>query len=158
MKCPICDTRRATGTHHIKLGDSDNHKNKIMLCRPCHDKVEEIYSNSGAELSPQVIRLIRLEYGFPAEDIDKDIDRSILATSLHKLRRKYRFTKERNVKVPVPDGVAIRCPYCGKQHYPGKNGLVICPALKNRTVHDEETETFSNVLAKSIKQIRASIE
>ena len=97
MKCPICNTRKATSLHHVTPrdnGGSNNHRNKIMLCKPCHDIAEEVYQNTGAVLSPQVIELIRLEYGFPTRDADKDVEMSLLTTSLYKARRMNRFVKE----------------------------------------------------------------
>lgn len=163
MKCPICSTRRATSTHHIKPrddGGSDNHKNTIMLCKPCHDIVEEVYSNTGAELSPQVIELIKLEYGFPTGNIDRDINRSVLATSLYRLRmkRKYKFAKEKSIKAMVPDGTSIRCSYCGGWHLPEKNGLVICPKLKAMTAQTIEAEASYRMLMEKIEKVRQSIE
>lgn len=168
MKCPICNTRRATSTHHIKprdSGGSDDHRNKVTICRPCHNIVEEIHDNTGAELSLQVIELIRLEYGFPDGDVNKDIDWSILATSLYRLRRKYRFAGEKRGKASVSGGISIRCPHCNKWHYPDKKGRIICPELVNETeqlrsmrVQAEEAEVFSSLIMENIKKVRASIE
>jgi len=161
LKCPICTIRRATSIHHIKprdSGGSNNHKNKVMLCKPCHDIVEEVYNNTGAELSPRVIELIRVKYSFPVRDIDKDISRSILTTSLYRMRRKYKFAKEKNTRTAVPDSVAMRCPYCGKWHYPNRNGFIICPMLRGVITQARETTTFFNTLIEKINRVRANIE
>lgn len=161
MKCLICNTRRATSTHHVRPRDNsgpDDHKSKIMLCRPCYDIAEETCNDTGVELGPHVVELIRLEYGFPTSDASKDIDRSVFATSLYRLRRKYRSIKRRSVKSMVPGTVVIRCPYCGKWHSPEKNGRVICPALKREIVQIKEANVFHNTLMENIKRIRALIE
>ena len=161
MKCPICTIKRATSTHHVKprdSGGSDNHRNKITLCRPCHDIVEDIYGNTGAELSPQVIRLIKLRYGFPIGDIDRDIDRSILETSLYRLRRKLKFARESRIEVTIPNNISLRCPHCRKWHYPDKKGRVICPELLTMTVHVEEIDAFRNDILEKVKKIRMIVE
>lgn len=161
MICPICSIRRATSTHHIKPtndGGSDNHKNKVTLCKLCHDIVEEVYSNTGLELSSQVVKLIKLEYNFPIDNIDRDIDMSIRATSLYRLRRKYKFYTEKKVKIDIPDGAAMRCPYCRKWHFPGRRGLVVCPMLKNMTTQAVKAETSYSMLMEKIRKVRLSIE
>ena len=163
MKCPICTIRRATSTHHVKprdSGGSNKRRNKIMLCRPCHDIAEEVYNNTGAELSPQTIRLIKLEYGFPVGDIEKDIDGSMLTTSLYNIRRKYRrklAKEEKNKDIPV--GTVVTCPICGKLHNLERNGIIRCPTLlKVVTASDRETEAFHSMLMEKIKKARVSIE
>ncbi|KKK71215.1 hypothetical protein LCGC14_2916170 [marine sediment metagenome] len=164
MKCLICTVRRTTSTHHIKPrdnGGSNKRRNKIMLCRPCHDIVEEIYNRTGTELSPQVIKLIKLEYGFPMGDIDEKVDMSILATSLYSLRRSYKrkFAKEENIKNEFLAGTTVTCPICGKLHLLGKSGVIKCPTLlKVVTASDRETETFLSMLTEKIKKVRISIE
>ena len=161
MKCPICNTKRATGTHYIKPRDddgSDNHRSKVTLCRPCHDIVEEVCDRTGKELSPQLIDLIKLEYNFPDGDTDWDVARSVFATTSYRLRRKRKFAREKHAKTEVPDGVALKCPHCGKWHYPEKNGRVICPVLKAHPVYVNEADVFhSNIMGK-IKRVRESLE
>ncbi len=62
--CPICGCEAGT-THHIKpraSGGSDSPKNKVRLCRRCHDIVEKIYDETGLMYSPWLATYIRLMY------------------------------------------------------------------------------------------------
>ncbi len=165
MRCPICTVNRATSTHHIKprgSDDSDNPKNKVTLCKSCYDRVEEVCGNTGAKLSPQLIDLMKLEHGFPDGSTDKDIAESVLATTLYRMRRQYKFARKRRAKVEVQEGVSIRCPRCNGWHFPDKNGAVRCPVFKVVVISAEETlaeiDAAHNILIEKIKRIRASVE
>lgn len=140
-KCPICSSLGANSPHHIRPssdGGSDNHRNKVLLCKGCHDVVEEIYCRTGAELSPDMIALIRLEYRFSgARSIDASIREASLQYIARDIRRSIRNTKRRfryakkGVK-EVPGGIAIWCAYCRKYHHPDKRGIVVCPEYRSQ--------------------------
>ena len=62
--CPVC-SGIAGSPHHIKpvsAGGTNSPKNKVMLCRGCHDIVEDIYDREGIEYSPSLAQYIRLRY------------------------------------------------------------------------------------------------
>ena len=156
MKCPICSTNRATSNHRIQLdnGGSNNHKDKIMLCRSCYDIVEA----TGKELSPQLIDLIKLEHNFPNGDTNWDVARAVFTTFSYRLRRKRKFASENHTKPDDSKSVAMRCPYCGKWHYPGKDGRVICPVLKATPAHIIEANVFHNNIMGRIRKVREILE
>lgn len=61
--CPICG-KEARSLHHIKpirVGGEDIPRNRIILCSPCHDIVEEIYDETGIEYCPALAHHLRLE-------------------------------------------------------------------------------------------------
>jgi hypothetical protein len=159
MKCPVCLTNRATGPHHIKPlqdGGGNGHKNKVFLCKRCHDIVEDITNRTGAEFSSDMVALIRLDYGFPTSpDVDKSIQQSELHYSTYRLRknrssrRRFRFIEEKT-KISA-GGIAIRCPFCSKWHYPNKRGFVICPVYEpEQPMSNLEIDEFFNNLRNKI--------
>lgn len=159
MKCPICSTNRAVSPHHIRPREdrgSDGRKNKILLCKSCHNIVEDLFSRTGKMLSPQMIESIRLEYSFPdSPSVSLSVSRSSLYYTVHKTtrnrKRRIRFAEEKS-KI-TSGGIALRCPYCGKWHYPEKSGRVICPVIKSRqptsTQHkpDPTTAEYLNTIS-----------
>lgn len=65
--CPVCGVRRVESKHHIKPraeGGDDSKRNKVPLCRICHDIVEEIYDTTGMAYNQALTELIRTEYLF----------------------------------------------------------------------------------------------
>lgn len=151
VKCPICSGPGATSPHHIQPtsdGGNNTRRNKILLCKRCHDIVEDIYNTTGTKLSPDLIILIRLEYKFP--DITS-VDVSIRESSLHyaarnlyrrSVRRRFPDAKK-GIDVPAT-GVALRCPYCRGWHYPNKRGVVVCPRYKEFEPEPERTQPIYN--------------
>lgn len=60
--CPICLILPAISPHHIVPRNQDGSEasiNKVMLCEPCHNIVEE-YADRGIYYSPELARRIRL--------------------------------------------------------------------------------------------------
>jgi len=60
--CPICQVNKKVSEHHIKplsQGGSDKKINLVVLCKSCHDIVEE-YAEQGRYYSPQLIKEIQL--------------------------------------------------------------------------------------------------
>jgi len=65
--CPVCRANLAISPHHIipvADGGSDDRKNKIYLCKRCHDIVEEIYDTHGVCYSPWLVNTIKKQYDF----------------------------------------------------------------------------------------------
>lgn len=65
-KCPLCGGY-ANSPHHIKpLADRgmDEDRNKVLLCKRCHDIVEAIYQDSGLEYCPALVRTLQREFGW----------------------------------------------------------------------------------------------
>lgn len=164
-KCPICSSMGASSPHHIRPssdGGSDNHRNKVLLCKGCHDIVEDIYRRTGVELSPDMIALIRLEYGFPgARGINASIQEASLQYIARNIRRSIRNTKGRfryaeKRDKEVSGGVAIWCAYCRKYHYPDKRGVVVCPAYKSQ--QREHTQgTYNPKTSKLFDELRKKL-
>lgn len=64
--CPICD-EYANSPHHIKpveVGGSDEPRNKVLLCKRCHDIVEMIYNETGIEYCPTLVHYLHREFDF----------------------------------------------------------------------------------------------
>lgn len=60
--CPVCLKNKATSTHHITpldAGGTNTKRNKVYLCKTCHDIVED-YNAKGVVYSPALVTLIRL--------------------------------------------------------------------------------------------------
>lgn len=63
--CPICGDS-APSPHHIlpeAEGGTNDSKNIVWLCVPCHDVVEQIYDETGQLYSPAVIEVARQMLG-----------------------------------------------------------------------------------------------
>jgi len=63
--CPICLVNKANSDHHImpkSAGGSDSPRNKVRLCKSCHDIVESLYDEFGLLYSPDLVTKIRLNY------------------------------------------------------------------------------------------------
>ena len=62
MKCPICKIRQADSPHHIipkAEGGNDGRRNKIPVCRICHDELEAL-ADRGIPCTPAIIKLMQL--------------------------------------------------------------------------------------------------
>lgn len=62
--CPICYSG-ANSPHHIKplsSGGKDESRNKVWLCKRCHDIVEMMHDEAGLEYSPALVYHIRKEF------------------------------------------------------------------------------------------------
>ena len=62
--CPICG-EAAVSPHHITpvaAGGTDSSRNKVMLCKRCHDIMELIYDETGLEYCPALVRAVQREY------------------------------------------------------------------------------------------------
>lgn len=157
MKCPICTVNRATTIHNIDLGGNHD-SNKITLCKSCYDIIEDICYHSGLELTPDIVASIKLGYDFPGRDINMDIQKSILDTSLYRLRRRLKFFKSKKVKPVAPDGPSIWCSYCKEWHIPEKNGAVICPVLKGRGIQPSEIDLSHNITMDKLESARKILD
>ena len=61
--CPICG-EIAGSPHHVKprsLGGTDDYRNIVWLCKPCHDIVEEIQEREQLEFCPDLVKRQRSE-------------------------------------------------------------------------------------------------
>ena len=66
-KCPIC-SKDADSSHHIKPladGGDDCQRNKVLLCRSCHNLIEQIYGETGMMFCPALVQIIQIKYDFP---------------------------------------------------------------------------------------------
>lgn len=59
--CPICGNLGAS-PHHI-VPQREGGTEIVILCKRCHDLVEEIYEKEGRLFSPELAREIRLRFG-----------------------------------------------------------------------------------------------
>jgi len=70
--CPRCNKRNVSTIHHLiprRWGGKDNVENLLLLCKECHDEIEEYTYNlfkKGKTFSPDVLRNFVL-FGFPEE-------------------------------------------------------------------------------------------
>lgn len=61
--CPICGDP-ANSRHHLTTraeGGSDNPRNLVWLCKPCHDVVEGIYGDTGVAFSCELLHGLRMK-------------------------------------------------------------------------------------------------
>jgi len=61
-KCPVCLKRLANSPHHIKpldIGGKDTKRNKVWLCKKCHDLIER-YTKEGTQYSPALVIKLQL--------------------------------------------------------------------------------------------------
>lgn len=112
-KCPIC-TGYANSKHHIKplrAGGTDEPRNRVRLCEPCHDIVELIYDEYGIEYSPALVHTIRREF---------NITYNMYSRKTLAVKRKVKQAKEYQ-----PSDKRL-CKYCGKRFKPKQDGQVLC--------------------------------
>lgn len=73
--CPGCFTREANSKHHIKprsQGGTDDNRNTRLLCKECHDVVEEMQEEAGLELCPELLRQLHEKLHTKLEVSKKD--------------------------------------------------------------------------------------
>lgn len=160
--CPICRERPANSPHHIKpvsAGGTDDPRNKVSLCKECHDLVEFLYDETGLEYSPYVIGFVRRRH-----KLCKSFQPPRLVVSAPPLRRR-RFSF-RESREPEPPPTLTTCPGCGYKHVPKRFSRPLCPVcsgekdrIKSRERAAEraiQRKDFENMRSKLVLASRSS--
>lgn len=123
--CPICYSDTSS-SHHIKPrseGGKDDPRNKVGLCRRCHDIVEMIYGETGMEYSPSLVYHIQREFDL-GEPIQKFPRRPKLRHSSPRHKSTYRF---RGPVVKREDFPKIgTCVLCGREFERTRSNQATC--------------------------------
>lgn len=96
VACPICG-KEASSIHHIKplpprgTGE-DIPVNRVILCKSCHDIIEQIYDETGMEYCPALVYHLRLELDNIAHNTIKRIEE---VTERPEIERGYTFPEEK---------------------------------------------------------------
>ncbi len=157
--CPVCRESPVTGKHHIKPvseGGADIPKNKVGLCKRCHDIVEDLHNRTGMEYSFGLARFIRLEFGFPHYMVEATVQGEYVVNQRPKTLRLKETPqpKQQGTELPIRT-----CARCGDRFQPSKFFHAICqrcdPTLPTCAVSEErarvrEKKRYFSKLRKSL--------
>lgn len=142
--CPICGENVANSDHHVNPrsnGGTNASRNRVRLCKRCHDIVEEIYERTGLEYSSGLVVLIQLEYNFapqtkPAEPFKPEGER---------IRRKViRFRSPRLKPDQSRDNLPPRmCARCGGKYQPTRYSQALCQTCRTKKTTGREVAALA---------------
>lgn len=128
--CPICHSG-ADSLHHIRplsAGGTDEPRNKVWLCRRCHDIAETIYDETGMEYCPALVYHIRREFKLGGPVREPSMRRK--HDSLKHRRPAFRFQEVRTEETGYPRRNDYpktgTCAFCGREFERTKSNQAIC--------------------------------
>lgn len=142
--CPICGENVANSDHHVNPrsnGGTNASRNRVRLCKRCHDIVEEICDRTGLEYSSGLVVLIQLEYNFapqtrPAEPFKPEGER---------IRRKIVRFKSPHPKPNQPeDNLPLgTCARCGDKYQPTRHSQALCQTCRTKKTTGREVAALA---------------